>query len=73
MSKILDSAKEAVAFAKGEQPAARITIKGHTYVPLAEVTRLRAALQQIADLSKTLHPSVSTLGTSMRIAAEALK
>lgn len=33
MSKIEDGLKEAVAFAKGEAPAARLTINGYAYVP----------------------------------------
>lgn len=31
--KLLQGAREAVAIAKGEQPAASMTIRGHTYVP----------------------------------------
>lgn len=31
--RMLESVREAVAVAKGEQPAASITIKGHRYVP----------------------------------------
>lgn len=49
MSKIIQAMEEAVAIAKGEIPAARITTNGHTYVPLKEYERLRAALQQIVD------------------------
>lgn len=44
--KILRAAREAVDVAKGKLPAARITIRGHTYVPLAEYNRLRAALDR---------------------------
>jgi hypothetical protein len=43
-NKILDGAREALAFATAEQPAARITIRGHAYVPEAENEKLRAAL-----------------------------
>lgn len=35
MNKILEGARQASAFAKGEEPAARITINGHAYVPAA--------------------------------------
>lgn len=31
--RLLEGAREALAIAKGEQPAARITIHGHAYVP----------------------------------------
>lgn len=54
------AANEAAAIARGEQPVARITIKGHTYVSLAEYTAtidglcglidvLRAALDEAAQ------------------------
>lgn len=33
--RIIDGAKEAVAVAKGERPAARIHVNGHAYVPEA--------------------------------------
>jgi hypothetical protein len=31
--RLLEGAREALAIAKGEQPAASVTIGGHTYVP----------------------------------------
>lgn len=34
-NRIVDGVKEAAAIAKGETPAARITINGHAYVPEA--------------------------------------
>lgn len=49
MSKIVEGMTEALAVAKGEQPAARITINGHTYVPLADYERLRAALKWVHE------------------------
>jgi hypothetical protein len=48
-SKILTGAREAVAVAKGEQPAAAIWHNGFRYVPEAEIERLRAALREIAE------------------------
>lgn len=32
-ARIIEGAKEALAVARGEEPAARITINGHSYVP----------------------------------------
>lgn len=37
MSKIMEGAREALAVARGETPAARMTINGHAYVPEASV------------------------------------
>jgi hypothetical protein len=39
-SKLIEGMEEALAVAKGEQPAARMHIRGHAYVPEAEITRL---------------------------------
>lgn len=39
--KLIAAAKEAVAVAQGEQPATRITIKGHAYVPESEIAAER--------------------------------
>jgi len=47
MSEIVTAMKEAEQIAKGEIPAARLHHKGHVYVPLAEVERLRAALRNL--------------------------
>src|SRR5687768_12775315 len=47
MSKIVEGAKEALAVAKGEIPAARITIAGHAYVP---ATALEAKDKELAAL-----------------------
>lgn len=54
--KLIRAAQEARAVAAGGIPAARITIDGHTYVPIAEIERLtaeierlRAALKPFAD------------------------
>jgi hypothetical protein len=43
MTDIVKGVQEALAVAKGEQPAARVHMNGHTYVPLEEYERLRAA------------------------------
>lgn len=40
--KLLKAADEAVEVAKGERPAARITVAGHAYVPESEIARLTA-------------------------------
>lgn len=41
---LIEAAQEAVSVAKGDIPAARITVAGHSYVPEAEVVRLREAM-----------------------------
>ena len=45
---LIEAAKEAVAVAKGEQPAARIHVAGHAYVPeddvVAAIRRVRKHL-----------------------------
>lgn len=45
--KVLKSLEEAVSIAKGEIPAARITINGHTYAPAAEIERLTAENERL--------------------------
>lgn len=59
MNKITAALEEAVEIAKGEKPAARITVNGHQYVPEAEVEHLRAEIGKLhkvwfsgADLDK---------------------
>ncbi len=51
MTDIVEAAREAVAIARGEIPAARIYHQGHAYVPEAEaaatIERLRTALERI--------------------------
>lgn len=47
MNKIVEGAKEALAVARGEEPAARITIHGHAYVPLAAFDDLRRKAQEM--------------------------
>ena len=43
--KLIKSAEEAIKVASGEIPAARITVNGHTYVPLSEYNRVFEALR----------------------------
>lgn len=50
------SREEAAAVANGEQPAARITIKGHAYVPEARVKRLQAALRHAEAVMTLVAP-----------------
>lgn len=45
--KLLEAAQEAAAIARGDAPAARWTIKGHTYVPAAEADDLRKQNQEL--------------------------
>lgn len=45
MSKLTEAAKEAIAIAQGKQPAARLTIKGHAYVPEQQLLELKAQRQ----------------------------
>lgn len=47
--KIIEGLHEAVAVAKGEQPAAAMWINGHRYVPAAKIEVLISALRMIAD------------------------
>ena len=44
--KLIKAAHEAVAVAKGEIPAARITIGGHTYVPVSQIDKVYDCLGQ---------------------------
>lgn len=43
-ARIIEGAKEALAVARGEQPAASVWINGHEYVPASDLTRLRDEL-----------------------------
>lgn len=45
--RLIEGAKEALAIARGEIPAARITINGHAYVPEAEAASLRAEKEEL--------------------------
>jgi len=44
--RMIEGVKEAVAVARGEQPAASITVAGHTYVPKNDVA---AAIRVVQD------------------------
>lgn len=77
MSKILNAAAEGVAVARGEVPAARITIKGHTYVPLnmLEVSEAanRAKTELLLDIEamlkdEALTPSERVINVGLAIA-----
>ena len=47
---LIEAAKEAVAVAKGEQPAARIHVAGHAYVPEDDVgAAIRRVRKHLAD------------------------
>lgn len=65
---LLEGAREALAVARGEQPAARMHINGHTYVPEAELLAVKAALavseQQVARLENQLMDERVNLGLS---------
>lgn len=62
MNKIIQGAEEAVAVARGEIPAARITINGHAYV-------LEASLPKtIAELSGLLRASRDRLRSAIEFA-----
>lgn len=54
-SKIIEGAKEALAIAKGEQPAAAIWHKGHKYVPEAE-ERIAAAAVRYQGMTFSMPP-----------------
>lgn len=47
--RILDGAREALSVAKGEQPASRLFVNGHSYAPAARVAELEAALRNLAN------------------------
>ena len=47
--KIIRGMNEALAFARGEQPVPRITIRGHAYVPEAAVAAERERCAKIAE------------------------
>lgn len=62
-SRIIESAEEARAIASGEQPAPRILMYGHVYVPEAALTsereradRAEAALEWALDNASVEHP-----------------
>lgn len=63
MSKILEGAKEARAVARGEIPAASITMNGHRYVPYEEFKQVVA--------ERSTQDAWGTLGMAICIAAEA--
>ena len=56
MNKIIEGMEEALAFERGEAPAARLTINGHAYVPEASlpdpINELTEHLRAIIQLTK---------------------
>jgi hypothetical protein len=56
MNKIIEGAKDALEFMRGEAPAARITINGFAYVPESSlpdhVNELTAHLRAVIQLTK---------------------
>lgn len=52
-ARIIEGAREALSIARGEQPAASITINGHKYVPASELsTARRTALLEAAEVAE---------------------
>jgi hypothetical protein len=49
INKIVDGAKEALAVARGEQPATRIYMQGHAYVPASAVAEMRDWCARVAE------------------------
>jgi len=52
MSKLIEGAKDALAVARGEKPAAVLHHNGHAYVPKAEADALRAKLAEAVEVMK---------------------
>ncbi|WP_425909008.1 hypothetical protein [Nitrobacter sp. TKz-YC02] len=53
-NRILEGVKEALAVARGEQPAARITIGGHKYVPATQLDSLLKEREELTDRNEQL-------------------
>jgi hypothetical protein len=49
INKIVGGAKEALAVARGKQPAARIYMQGHVYVPASAVAEMRERCAKVAE------------------------
>lgn len=47
--RLIEGVKEALAIARGEQPAAAIAVGGHTYVPVARIAEEREACAKVAE------------------------
>ena len=64
-SKIIEGAKDAAAIARGEIPAAKLTIDGHVYVPLASSPAIDKAIEALepfaAEADKVPRPPDETL------------
>ena len=72
-TKIIKGAKEALAVARGEQPAAAIYHNGHRYVPAQDYQRLVGAILQIVARSHNGELGTSKVIDMRRIAEEALE
>lgn len=76
--KSIEGAKEAIAVAKGDIPAARIHVHGHAYVPEAQVTEAIAQLQNALKAAEALDKwhrygeGYGTLVTDVRAVIEGL-
>lgn len=68
--RLIEGATEALAIARGEQPAAAIWIDGHQYVPAEEILRLRV---EVAALTAEAYSLTSLLATARRERAEAME
>jgi len=71
--RLIEAAQEAVAIAKGEQPAAAIYHNGHKYVPAAELEAAEVELASIRGVLGNLLPLIyleNERGIGWRIASE---
>jgi hypothetical protein len=78
--RIIEGAKEALAVARGEFPAARLTINGHAYVPevsvdpdIRHVTELLEAIVKYTQVgNRTMNDMVSDMDRACDCARTAL-
>lgn len=54
-SRILEGAREALAVAKGEAPAASITVNGHRYVPADRIASLERERDEARQIVRDIH------------------
>lgn len=71
--KLIDAASEALAIARGDEPAASITYNGHRYVSSLEIQRLYGALLRIIARSHNGELGSSKVLDMRRIAEDALE
>jgi len=60
--KIIEGAKQAVEFATGDQPASRLTINGHAYVPEISVN---PDLRHVSELLMSIQRRTAPGGRNM--------